>query len=54
MKPKKADVEEMTEHYRRENRVAAIVTLKNPAARPVGSAMEKLARLVLGKDEASK
>jgi hypothetical protein len=46
----KSDILAMTEHYKRENRVAALVILKNPTAYPKGSANELWARKVLGED----
>jgi len=49
-KPEKADIPAMAEHYRRENRVAALVILKNPTAYPKGSANEIWARKVLGEN----
>jgi hypothetical protein len=52
MKGKKdgPNIPAMTEHYKRENRVAALVIIKNPAAYPKGSANEIWARKVLGED----
>ena len=47
MKAKKTEKEVMTEQYKRENVVCATVILKNPVAYPVGSEMERWARLVL-------
>jgi hypothetical protein len=50
-KPQKNNAEpEMTDHYKRENRVAALVVLKNPIAYPKGSKDETWARQVLGED----
>ena len=47
MKAKKTEKEVMTEQYKRENVVCATVILKNPVAYPVGSEMERWARMVL-------
>jgi len=47
VKSKKAESVVMTEQYKRENAVCATVIIKNPVAYPVGSEMERWARLVL-------
>jgi hypothetical protein len=47
VKAKKAESVVMTEQYKRENAVCATIILKNPVAYPVGSEMERWARLVL-------
>ena len=46
----KSDIPAMTDHYKRENRIAALVIIKNPVAYPKGSANEVWARKVLGED----
>ena len=47
VKAKKEEILTMTEHYKLENVVCATVILKNPVAYPVGSEMERWARMVL-------
>lgn len=49
-KPKEANILAMTEHYKRQNRIAALVIIKDPVAYPKGSANEMWARKVLGED----
>jgi hypothetical protein len=50
-RPEKPNIPAMTEHYKRENRVAALVIIKNPTAYPKGSVNEIWARKVLGEDD---
>jgi hypothetical protein len=53
MKGKKdgPDIPAMTDKYKRDNRVAATVIVKNPTAFPPGGVMERWAQMVLAKEE---